>query len=96
MKQNDKINYIIQNGKIKKRLYEIGIYGERGPKGEKGDSLLNAICYAIFKHNFFTFDNNFSKRNNKKIWYIDKIKYLHINHINAIIIKGGNKYERFI
>lgn len=50
MKHNDKINYIIQNGKIKKRLYEIGIYGERGPKGEKGDSLLNAICYAIFKH----------------------------------------------
>lgn len=39
MKHNDKINYIIQNGKIKKRLYEIGIYGERGPKGEKGDSL---------------------------------------------------------
>ena len=38
MEHKDKIKYIIQNGKIKRRLYEIGIYGERGPRGEKGDS----------------------------------------------------------
>ena len=41
MEFNDKIERIVQNQKIKKRLQEVGIYsiqGPTGPKGAKGDA----------------------------------------------------------
>ena len=37
MNIDDKINRIIENGEIKKRLCEIGVCGTMGPRGCKGD-----------------------------------------------------------
>lgn len=55
MNIDDKINRIIENGKIKKRLCEIGVCGTMGPRGCKGDvgQLAHLIIIQLLTVQFY-------------------------------------------